>query len=122
MSIFFFRNVNKTLKVLILSGCKGQRHGCQMVYVFSNQKSLILHILEGLGVENLVFLCSFGIREFWYILWSFGCLLVYFPSLGIFSQFWYIFPVLVVCCAKKNLATLYVHRRKADEKGTKSNR
>jgi hypothetical protein len=64
---------------------------------FSDQKSQIEYILEGLGMEN-VLINSVHLKYFaniGYILWEFGNFVV----LGI------LFPAFVYC-TKKNLATL----------------
>jgi hypothetical protein len=41
-------------------------------------------------------------EKYWYILWLFG---IFHSAVLDLMAFWYIFPVLV-CCTKKNLATL----------------
>jgi hypothetical protein len=54
--------------ILLLPG----QQGCQMVYVFSYQKSQFLFSLEGLGVEN------------------FGILYRHLVYFGLFPPFWYV--------------------------------
>jgi hypothetical protein len=82
----------------VLSTFVTPRQGCQMVYVFSDQKSQFGKILEGLAFEDVD--CMYGnlvyfmtICELYF--WLFG--IFYGYLVGIFS------PVLV-CCTKKNLA------------------
>jgi hypothetical protein len=59
--------------------------------IFLNQKSKIGYILEGLGIDNVGILCGHFeyFKTIWYISWPFG-----------------IFSPVLVCCTKKNLATL----------------
>jgi hypothetical protein len=73
------------------SGSKsGVTQGCQMVYYFQTKNINLGKFLDGLRMEMLVNLVSFGI--------FYGHLVISW-SYGIFS------PVLVYC-VKKNLATL----------------
>jgi hypothetical protein len=69
---------------------------------FSNQKSQFVKTLEGLAMEDVgisyVHLVNFP--AIWHILWQFD--ICVYPRFGTF------FPVLV-CCTKKNLATLPNH-------------
>jgi hypothetical protein len=62
--------------------------GCQMVHIFSNQKSQFVYILECLGIENVGIL--FGhFTVTWYILLPIGIIcgnLVYFSHFGILYQ------------------------------------
>jgi hypothetical protein len=66
--------------------------------IFSNQKSKFGSILEGIAMEAVGIFHGHVVyfKAVWYICWPFGIFYI-----GI----WYIFPVLV-CCTKKNLATL----------------
>jgi hypothetical protein len=59
----------------------------------------IWHILWSFGIfySHLVYFVAI-----WHILWSFG---IFYGHLAYFVAIWYIFTVLV-CCIKKNLATL----------------
>jgi hypothetical protein len=71
-------------------------HLLQVTWV---NKSKVGHIWEGLGRS----------RNFWFILrpfWNIYGHLVYFVVI------WYIFFPILVCCTKKNLATLNIHRPK----------
>jgi hypothetical protein len=56
-------------------------------------------ILEGLGMENILV----HFIAIWYFYCIFG---IFYARLVFLWPFWYIFPILV-CCIKKNLATLY---------------
>jgi hypothetical protein len=73
--------------------------GCQMAY-FKTKNPNLGSFWEGLAMKNvgIGILCPFGL---------FFCNLVYFGHLVYFMVIWYISPLLV-CCTKKNLATLLV--------------
>jgi hypothetical protein len=60
--------------------------------------------LEGLAIENVGIFYGHLVyfKAVWSILWPFG---IFYDHLIYFMAIWYIFPVLV-CCIKKNLATL----------------
>jgi hypothetical protein len=85
----------------------GLSQGCQMIF-FSDQKSQFGSTLEGLANMSCI-----------PILWPFGlfyCHLIYFTASWYnWCQFGTFFPVLV-CCIKKNLATLSCHRNKTTAK------
>jgi hypothetical protein len=109
--------------------------------IFSNQKYKFGQISECLEMKavgkvggHLVYLLPFGLFT---AIWSIYCHLVYLLPFGIFCvhmiyfvvilvyflSFWYICPVLV-CCTKKNLATLarnrllYTFRRRTTPSNT----
>jgi hypothetical protein len=74
--------------------------------IFSNQKSQIGYILEGLGMENV---CLFNAHlehftTIWHFLWPFGT----------FCGNLVLFPVLV-CCTKNNMATLRLRQNRIFE-------
>jgi hypothetical protein len=77
---------------IFASRLSGRGQGCQMVYIFSNQKYQFGKILEGLRMSNVGTYVYFV--PIWNILRPFGILLW---SFGHFVVILYIFPVLVNC-------------------------
>jgi hypothetical protein len=73
---------------LLFLAARKWRLGCQMAYVFSNQKSRFGHILEGLSMLEVGILCAFGIFYIWCI--NYMSIWYIFRLFGIFFPFWYV--------------------------------
>jgi hypothetical protein len=80
--------------------------GCQIVHIFSNQKSHYCWRLECLAMNDVVKFSGHSVyfTAISYNLWPF---FIFCGHFGIF------FPVLV-CCTKKNLATLISCRKRGN--------